>query len=134
ACQCQRWRDQRITTHLPDLSGGRMATTGRFLAANIGLWLLIAIRWGTAIALITWKRWRHLAVFVCSVALVTVLARFFPLAGTLPSTPKHPAYAAASLAVTVMGIVYGLVPAGRLRRRALWISAAACGTLALFSI
>jgi hypothetical protein len=134
AGQFQRWLDIRITTHLPDLSGGRMATTGRFLAANIGLWLLIAIRWGTAIALITWKRWRHLAVFVGSVALVTALARFFPLAGTLPSTPKHPAYAAASLAVTVMGILYGLVPAGQPRRRALWVSAAVCGSLAAFSI
>jgi tRNA A-37 threonylcarbamoyl transferase component Bud32 len=134
AGQFQRWLDGEITSRLPDLSGGRMATTGRFLAANIGLWLLIAIRWGTAIALIAWKRWRHLAVFVGSVALVTVLARFFPTAGTLPSTPKHPAYAAASLGVTVIGIVYGLVPAGKPRRRALWVSAAVCGGLAAFSI
>ena len=132
--QFQRWVDRGITSFIPDLSGGRMSTTGRFLAANIGLWLLIAIRWGTAIALIARKRWRHLAVFVGSVALVTVLVRWFPTAGTEPSTPNHPAYAAASLAVTVMGVVYGLVPAGRPRRRALWIAAAVCGTLAVFSI
>jgi serine/threonine-protein kinase RIO1 len=126
--------DRGITSLFPDLSGGRMSTTGRFLAGNIGLWLLIAIRWGTAIALIVRKRWRHLAVFVGSVALVTVLVRWFPTAGTKPSTPNHPAYAAASLAVTVMGVVYGLVPAGRARRRALWTAAAVCGTLAVFSI
>jgi tRNA A-37 threonylcarbamoyl transferase component Bud32 len=134
AGQFQRWIDRGVSSFIPDLSAGRMATTGRALASNIGLWLLIAIRWGTAVALISWKRWRHLAVFVGSVVLVTVLARFFPTAGTLPSTPKHPAYAAASLAVTVMGIVYGLVPAGPPRRRALWVSAAVCGSLAAFSI
>jgi tRNA A-37 threonylcarbamoyl transferase component Bud32 len=132
--QFQRWVDRGITSFIPDLSGGRMSTTGRFLVGNIGLWLLIAIRWGTAIALIARKRWRHLAVFVGSVALVTVLVRWFPTAGTRPSTPSHPAYAAASLAVTVMGVVYGLVPAGPARRRALWVAAAVCGTLAVFSI
>ena len=132
--QFQRWVDQAVTSIIPDLSEGRMSTTSRFLAGNIGLWLLIAIRWGTAIALIARKRWRHLAVFVGSVALVTVLVRWFPTAGTKPSTPNHPAYAAASLAVTVMGVVYGLVPAGRARRRALWVAAAMCGLLAVFSI
>lgn len=132
--QFQRWVDRGITSFTPDLSGGRMSTTGKFLVGNIGLWLLIAIRWGTAIALIARKRWRHLAVFVGSVALVTVLVRWFPTAGTRPSTPNHPAYAAASLAVTVMGVVYGLVPAGPARRRALWVAAAVCGTLAVFSI
>jgi tRNA A-37 threonylcarbamoyl transferase component Bud32 len=134
AGQFQRWIDRHVDSALPDLSGGRLATTGRILASNIGLWLLIAIRWGTAISLIVWKRWRQLAVFVLSVAIVTVLVRIFPTAGTLKSIPNHPAYAAASLAVTVMGIVYGLVPAGQLRRRALWIAAAACGGLALFCL
>jgi len=134
AGQFQRWVDRRVTSALPDLSAGRMATTGEALASNIGLWLLIATRWGTAIALIVWKRWRHLAVLVGSVAVVTVLARFFPTAGTQPSTPRHPAYAAASLAVTVMGVVYGLVPPGRPRRIAFWVSAAVCGALAVFSI
>lgn len=132
--QFQRWVDRGITSFIPDLSGGRMSTTGKFLGGNIGLWLLIAIRWGTAIALIARKRWRHLAVFVGSVALVTVLVRWFPTAGTRPSTPSHPAYAAASLAVTVVGVVYGLVPAGPARRRALWVAVAVCGTLAVFSI
>src|SRR5262245_50791478 len=129
--QFQRWLDRHITSVVPNLSGGRLATTGRALASDVGLWLLIATRWGTAVALIVWKRWRHLAVFVGSVALVTVVSRWFPTAGTRPSTPNHPAYAAASLAVTVMGVCYGLVPAGRPRRRALWISGIVCGLLAL---
>jgi hypothetical protein len=130
----QRWLDRGIIAQVPDLSGGRFAKVGADLASNLGLWLLIAIRWATAVALIAWKRWRHLAVFVGSVALVTVLVRLFPTAGTLPSTPKHPAYAAASLAVTVMGLVYGLVPGGRWRRRALIGSAVLCVLLAAISI
>ena len=110
--QFQRWLDRAITSVFPDLSNGRLSTTGRFLAGNVGLWLLIAIRWGTAAALISRKRWRHLAVFVGSVVLVTVSVRWFPTAGIAQSgITKHPAYAAASLAVTVMGLVYGLVPA-----------------------
>src|ERR687898_504584 len=71
AGQFQRWLDRSITPVFPDLSNGRLSTTGTFLAGNVGLWLLIAIRWGTAVTLILCKRWRHLAVFVGSVVLVT---------------------------------------------------------------
>jgi tRNA A-37 threonylcarbamoyl transferase component Bud32 len=130
----QRWIDKKVDAFVPDLSGGGFARAGRSLAGNLGLWTLIATRWGTAIALIMWKRWRHLVVFVGSVAAVTVTVRLFPTAGTLPSTPKHPAYAAASLAVTLMGIAYGLVPAGRQRTRALIVSAVVFALLATFSI
>jgi hypothetical protein len=134
AGQFQRWLDRVITSLIPDLSSG-LSTTGRLLAGNVGLWLLIAIRWGTAVALISWKRWRHFAVFVGSVALVTVIVRWFPTAGIEKSgINRHPAYAAASLAVTVMGVVYGLIPAGRRRRRALGIGVAVCAVLAALSI
>jgi hypothetical protein len=44
--QFQRWLDRTITSAFPDLSNGRLSTTGRFLAGNVGLWLLIAIRVG----------------------------------------------------------------------------------------
>ena len=133
--QFQRWVDRTITSVFPDLSSGRLSTTGRFLAGNVGLWLLIAIRWGTAVALIGYRRWRHLAVFVGSVVLVTVSVRWFPTAGIAESgIARHPAYAAASLAVTVMGLVYALVPAGRPRRRALVIGVASCAVLAVGSI
>src|SRR5918994_1672575 len=135
AGQFQRWLDRSITSAVPDLSSGGLSTARRFFEGNVGLWLLIAIRWGTAVALIMWKRWRHLAVFVGSVALVTVIVRWFPTAGIVTTgIAKHPAYAAASLAVTVMGLVYGLVPGGKPRRRALGIGVAACIALAAFSI
>ena len=134
AGEFQRWLDATVGAHIPNLSAGRFAATGRNLAGTAGLWLLFATRWGIAIALIVWKRWRHLAVFVGSVAVVTIVVRSFPTAGLQPSTPKHASYAAASLAVTVMGIVYGLVPVGRSRRLALIVSAAVCVFLAAFSI
>lgn len=135
AGQFQRWLDRSITSAVPDLSSEGSSTARRFFEGNVGLWLLIAIRWGTAVALIVWKRWRHLAVFVGSVALVTVVVRWFPTAGIVTTgIANHPAYAAASLAVTVMGLVYGLVPGGKPRRRALGIGVAACVALAAFSI
>src|SRR5262245_45613071 len=52
AGQFQRWLDRGVASAIPDLSGGRLSTTGRFLESNVGLWLLIAIRWATAISLI----------------------------------------------------------------------------------
>ena len=131
----QRTLDRVVEAHIADIHDSQLGRVGRELAGNVGLWLLIAIRWGTVVALIVWKRWRHLAVFVGSVALVTVVVRWFPTAGEAGTgTTNHASFAAASLAVTVTGVVYGLIPAGRWRRLALIASAIACVGLALFSI
>ena len=135
AGEFQRALDRAVKDHVADLHDSWLGRMGREFEGRLGLWLLIAIRWGTAVSLITWKRWRHLAVFVGSVAVVTLIARWFPTAGE-PGTgiPSHASYAAASLAVTVVGVVYGLVPAGRWRRLALFLSAAACVVLACVSL
>lgn len=134
AGELQRTLDRVVQAHVADLQHGVLGRTGRRFA-GLGLWLLVAIRWGTVVALIAWKRWRHLAVFIGSVALVTATVRWFPTAGQ-PGTgiPSHASYAAAALAVTLVGVVYGLVPAGRWRRLALLLSVAACVVLACVSI
>ena len=72
--------------------------------------------------------------FVGSVALVTLAVRFFPTAGTIKGVHEHAAYAAASLAVTAIGAVYGLVPAGRPRRVALGVAIGICAALAAFCL
>ena len=131
----QRALDRVVEGHIADIHDSQLGRLGRDLAGNVGLWLLIAIRWGTVVALIVWKRWRHLAVFVGSVAIVTVVVRWFPTAGSEGTgITNHASFAAASLAVTVTGVVYGLIPAGRWRRLALIASAVACFGLAVFSI
>jgi tRNA A-37 threonylcarbamoyl transferase component Bud32 len=85
--------------------------------------LLIVLRWLVAVALITFRRWRHLAVFVGSVVVVTLVVRWFPTAGIIGTgVTGRPSEAMAGTAVTMLGIVYGLAPAGRYRRLALAIT------------
>jgi tRNA A-37 threonylcarbamoyl transferase component Bud32 len=95
-------------------------------------WLLVGLRWGVVVALIVFRRWRHLAVFVASIVVVSVLARWFPTAG-LEGTgiPDHPSTAIAALGVTMLGVIYGLAPPGRWRRTATAITGLMCATLAL---
>lgn len=130
----QGWFDRGVEGRLPDLSAGGFASFGRGFATGPGLWSLIVVRWGTVVALIVWKRWRHLAVFVGSVALVTVAVQRVVNTAQIAGVPRQPAFAAASLAVTLAGVVYGLVPAGRRRWFAKIVSAAICLVVAVVSI
>ena len=116
------------------LATGGFASFGRGFATGPGLWLLIVVRWGTVVALIVWKRWRHLAVFVGSVALVSVAVQRVVHTAEIAGVSRGPAFAAASLAVTFAGVVYGPVPAGRRRWFAKIVSAAICLVVAVVSI
>jgi hypothetical protein len=77
-----------------------------------------------------WKRWRHLAVFVGSAALVAAISRWFPTAGAEGTgLPGHPSYGAAVVAVTLLGVIYAIVPAGGWRLLSQVVSAALCVAL-----
>lgn len=103
-------------------------------------WPLRALRWGTILALIVFKRWRHLVVFVASLLIVEYLTYTLSLIVGRPkpygveiltdwngfSFPTRPI---ASLAVTLFAMVYALVPAGRRRYEAKWVAAAIVGVL-----
>jgi tRNA A-37 threonylcarbamoyl transferase component Bud32 len=94
-------------------------------------WGIRILRWGIIAALVVFKRWRHLLVFLGTVLLLeivshnisTFIGRPRPLdvrilAGwqgfSMPSTQM------AGLAVTLIGIAYTLVPPSRMRYRAKW--------------
>jgi tRNA A-37 threonylcarbamoyl transferase component Bud32 len=130
----QRSVDRIVTEHVPDLSGSWRNGAEKVFPHGIGWWALIVVRWTLIVLFVAWKRWRHLAVFAGSAALVAVVSRWFPTAGQLGTGMQgHPSYAAAALAVTLVSIVYGLVPRGRWRARALIASAVMCvGLAALF--
>jgi tRNA A-37 threonylcarbamoyl transferase component Bud32 len=95
-------------------------------------WTIRVLRWVTIIALVWFKRWRHLFVFLGSVLVVelviyeieTLLARPRPLGieilgdwegFAMPSGPV------AALAGTLVGMIYSLVVPGRPRDRSKWV-------------
>jgi membrane-associated phospholipid phosphatase/tRNA A-37 threonylcarbamoyl transferase component Bud32 len=105
-------------------------------------WTLRLIRWGTILALIGFRRWRHLFVFLGAIIALEILAYQFSeiiarprpfdvdmLAGwsgfSMPSRPI------ASLAVSLVGAMYALIPQGVWRDRAKWMVAAICGIVIL---
>jgi tRNA A-37 threonylcarbamoyl transferase component Bud32 len=80
-----------------------------------GVWAVVALRWAVVFAMIAFRRWRHVAVFVGTVVLINVLATWFPMAGPAGHAPGmvgHPSLAEAGFVVTMLGIVYGLAPKG----------------------
>lgn len=112
----QRAIDAWAVDLLSTPSEGPPGDAGRWIDRMLPWELLIVLRWTVAIAIAAFRRWRHLAVFVGSVALVTIVARWFPTAGVEGSgISGEPSEAMAGTAVTMLGIVYGLAPPGRLR-------------------
>jgi tRNA A-37 threonylcarbamoyl transferase component Bud32 len=121
-----RWFSRFRTTALTDVM--------RFLDGTPSRWPLRLFRWGTILALVAFKRWRHLLVFVGSLIVVELttytvavtVGRPRPLGVVILtdwngfSMPSRPI---ASLAVTLFGMAYALVPAGHQRYRAKWAAA-----------
>jgi tRNA A-37 threonylcarbamoyl transferase component Bud32 len=95
-------------------------------------WLAAALRLGTIATLVGFRRWRHLFTFGGSVIAVVVvvyeltiyLAAGRPLSVSIIgpwsgfSTPSRPV---AALAVTLVGVVYSLLPHGRPRSIGKWV-------------
>jgi len=113
---------------------GALTEIMQFLDGTPSRWPLRILRWGTILTLIAFKRWRHLLVFVASLMVVEYVAyamsvtvgRARPFGVVILtdwngfSMPSRPI---AALAVTLFGMAYALVPAGRPRYLAKWASA-----------
>jgi membrane-associated phospholipid phosphatase len=98
-------------------------------------WTIRILRWGTIGALVVFRRWRHLLVFLGAVVVEEFVAYQFAIFIARPrpigveiigpwqgfSMPSRPL---ASLAVTLIGIAYTLIPHGRIRDAAKWVIAA----------
>ncbi|MDQ4133206.1 MAG: phosphatase PAP2 family protein [Actinomycetota bacterium] len=120
------------TPWLSDLMGG-INTFGSY-------WGHTVLAWGLILAVIAFRRWRHLFVFLGAYAVLVVVGRalYDKVARPRPygvwmigdwggfSMPSPPV---AVLAAVLMGIVYSLVPHGRARN---WAKRAGAGVLALF--
>ena len=104
-------------------------------------WTVGILRLATMVALVGFRRWRHLLVFLASILVVEALAYELALFVASPRPdgvriignwdgPSFPSPPVASLAVTLVGIVYTLVPSGRARSIAKWLAG---GTLFVFA-
>ena len=104
-------------------------------------WTVGILRLGTMVALVGFRRWRHLLVFLASILVVDALAYELALFVASPRPdgvriigdwygPSFPSLPVASLAVTLVGMVYTLAPPGRPRSIAKWIAG---GTLFIFA-
>jgi membrane-associated phospholipid phosphatase/tRNA A-37 threonylcarbamoyl transferase component Bud32 len=94
-------------------------------------WVLRFLRWGTIAALLVTRRFRHLFVFLGALIVEEVVAYWLTLVIHRPrplgivilgpwqgfSMPSRPM---ASLAVTLVGMAYSLIPHGRYRDAAKW--------------
>lgn len=127
----QRVLDAGVDDAIGDLRRSRIAGAANRLGDLPGLWVLVLLRWAVVIALIAFKRWRHVAVFIGSVVAVGVLTRWFPTAGIEGTgIPGRPSQAMAGLAVTLLGVVHGLAPHGRWRHLARMVTAGLLVSLA----
>ncbi len=99
------------------------------------VWVTRVLRWAAFLVMVSYRRWRHLLIFLGSILLVGAFAslgslRLVHAGAGLPGF-AHPSRPVAALAVTVVGTAYALIPGGRWRRRALVVGGAGVVALAL---
>jgi tRNA A-37 threonylcarbamoyl transferase component Bud32/membrane-associated phospholipid phosphatase len=127
----ERWDATRIRW-VTSIRTGWLTNLALAINAIASAWWIRALRWGTIAVLVVFRRWRHLFTFLGAIIAVEVLTyqlsqglgRPRPvgiriLAGwqgfSMPSRPV------ASFAVTLVGILYALLVAGRPRAIGKWI-------------
>jgi membrane-associated phospholipid phosphatase/tRNA A-37 threonylcarbamoyl transferase component Bud32 len=95
-------------------------------------WTIRALRWGTILALVIFRRWRHLFVFLGAVLLVEIITYEISIIIQRPrplgveivgdwegfAMPSRPV---AALAATLVGMLYTLIVPGRARDIGKWI-------------
>jgi tRNA A-37 threonylcarbamoyl transferase component Bud32/uncharacterized membrane protein len=128
------WRFEPLTTVMEGLA---------LLSAR---WALRAMRWGTIVTLVVVRRWRQLVVFVGAIVVEEAIAYSMSVFIHRPRPFdveiiwqwqgfSMPSRAMASLAVTLVGMAYSLIPHGRYRDAAKWGIAAvliAVGTARIY--
>ncbi|MCJ7781680.1 MAG: hypothetical protein MUQ27_12740, partial [Acidimicrobiia bacterium] len=118
--------DMRLLLRLEDMRTDAATTVLKGVNLITGDLALRVVRWGIIIALIFYKRWRHLvaaiAVFLLidlvSTGMANAVARPRPLVEILVSWEgyAHPSLPLASLAATLGVVGYSLVPEGKWRK------------------
>jgi membrane-associated phospholipid phosphatase/tRNA A-37 threonylcarbamoyl transferase component Bud32 len=132
-------RDHQVLSWLTRRRTDAATTVMEKVAALGSLWTVRALRWGTILILVGFRRWRHLvgavaAILVFEVFISTVAVEigrprpFVEIIGRWEG-PSHPSHPVAALALTLIIMGYSLLPKGRWRDR--WFAASAGPIVAL---
>src|SRR4051794_8437144 len=137
--------DDTIVRWVSDLDAPGLHTTARLLTA-LSSWTAIQLLvWGVDIALLVWRRWRHLLITAVIVQMAQLLAQQISDHLTRPrpfgvalragwggwAMPSRQMLATAGMLIVVL---YTLVPDGRPRNTGKWIVAAVISLVALARI
>jgi membrane-associated phospholipid phosphatase/tRNA A-37 threonylcarbamoyl transferase component Bud32 len=134
--------DQWILERVADLRSSRLTSLMRGVHALGSDWTLRLPGWAAVLVPLLFKRFRHAIVFLSSVlivrgviATITVLIprprpTGIPILGSWDGF-SHPSRPIALLAVTLLGMSYALVPQGRWRQGAKWVTGAAVVALGI---
>ena len=126
----ERWDSERLRW-LASIRTGWLTHVALWINVLASRWAIRVLRWSTILALMVFRRWRHLFVFLGAIVVVelatygfsVIIARPRPLDVTILagwngySMPSRPM---AGLAVSLIGIAYTLVVPGRPRDGAKW--------------
>ncbi len=132
-------RDHQVLSWLTRRRTDAATTVMEKVAALGSPWTVRALRWGTILILVGFRRWRHLvgavaAILVFEVFISTVAVEigrprpFVEIIGRWEG-PSHPSHPVAALALTLIIMGYSLLPKGRWRDR--WFAASAGAIIAL---
>ena len=120
--------EHRVTFWLVDLRNDSATVIMKGLDALSSGWVILALRWGTILVLVIFRRWRHLLTFVVAITLLEfsvnlvnqATVRERPLGVEIIgswSGSSHPSREIASLAITLVSMRYALLPRARWRAR-----------------
>jgi tRNA A-37 threonylcarbamoyl transferase component Bud32 len=133
--------DMSILDAIANIRTGWMTRVWRNVHAFGSEWVIFGLRWGLLLALLFFKRLRHLFVFIGAILAGGLITS---LTAHLISRPRpididilghwagsaHPSRPLAAIAATLVGILYTLVVPGRPRTIGKWVCAAALALLA----
>jgi tRNA A-37 threonylcarbamoyl transferase component Bud32/membrane-associated phospholipid phosphatase len=134
--------DQAVVQWVAGLRTPLLTDVMQVLHALGSRWTIRVLFWLTVVALLVMRRFRHLFVFLGSILAVTALTSFFAFLFAWPrplaveilgdwSGYAHPSKPVAVFTATLMGMLYSLVPAGRLRHLGKPVIAALVTVLAI---
>jgi tRNA A-37 threonylcarbamoyl transferase component Bud32/membrane-associated phospholipid phosphatase len=125
-----------------DSSSGA-ATVAKWFDAIAGVTAVVALRCGSLVLAAWFRRWRQVIVFLATFVItdwivVRVLGVARPVPAVAPLSDRvtfwFPSRPVAAFAVTLVGMAFVLVPAGRARRRAVWAAGAVAALVAIARI
>jgi tRNA A-37 threonylcarbamoyl transferase component Bud32/membrane-associated phospholipid phosphatase len=135
--------DDAVVEWLAGLDAPGLSATMKVLAA-LGSWVAITVLlWGLLLALLILRRWRHLLVVLIAWTLQGLIIQY--LLAPMLRRPRPfgvvfrtdwsawalPSEQMAALAVTLVGILYALVPEGRWRQTGKWTATAVVALVAI---